>query len=167
MVRENGIWALEDMFPDPADKPLSSLNPGESLVQSETVWTTDGQQLVKSEAFDAVLDAIDDLEAAVTALDARLDTLEAQPRTVFGGITNTGDVNYGTGFSSESDGVGIYTVTFDTPFTGGQYILQFGSDNGNPLAPYYSSSADDGFTVHVVNLAGTHVDAYINFQATG
>jgi hypothetical protein len=86
-------------------------------------------------------------------------------RIVSGGITNGGAKNYGTGFSVSRTGVGVYVVVFTRPFPASPAV-SFGSDNGTPLATFWTAGSANGFTANVVNLAAAAVDAYINFTAT-
>lgn len=105
--------------------------------------------------------------------DVRQDSLVRQlqgalggRRVVSGGVTNGGAVNYGSGFSVSRTGVGVFVVVYSTPFAL-QPALQFGSDNGNAQATYFSAATVNGFTAQVVNLAGANVDQFWNFTAVG
>jgi microcystin-dependent protein len=48
IIRENGSWTLESKIADPDGKNLGELNPGEAMVQSNTIWTPDGEVLIKT-----------------------------------------------------------------------------------------------------------------------
>jgi hypothetical protein len=87
-------------------------------------------------------------------------------RIVAGGVTDAGAVNYGPGFSATKTGTGLYTVTYDVPFSA-QPSLGFGSDQGTFLRIFYSSSDEASVDVVVQNAAGAAVDAYFSFQAIG
>lgn len=46
IIRENGEWALEGKLLGPDDTQLSTLSPGEALLQAEKFWTPSGDHLV-------------------------------------------------------------------------------------------------------------------------
>lgn len=50
IIRENGEWALEECLPNPDNKQLSTLAPGEAIVQAETIWTPSGEKLIRTGA---------------------------------------------------------------------------------------------------------------------
>jgi hypothetical protein len=85
-------------------------------------------------------------------------------RVIAGNISNAGAKNGGVGFTVSRTGVGVYPVVFSLPFPSFP-VIQFGSDNGSPLGTFWLAGSATGFTAHVVNLAGTPVDAFINFTA--
>jgi hypothetical protein len=49
IIRENGEWSLESKVSDPDSKSLSTLNPGEAMVQADKIWTPSGEYLVTSD----------------------------------------------------------------------------------------------------------------------
>lgn len=89
IIRENGEWALEEKVQDPDSTSLRSLEPGEALIQSNTIWTPNGEKLIKTgDVAGGVLSgeypnpgfAVDmATQAELDALDTRLDILEARP----------------------------------------------------------------------------------------
>ncbi|HTE61710.1 MAG TPA: hypothetical protein VK631_15260 [Solirubrobacteraceae bacterium] len=106
-----------------------------------------------------------DLEAEVERLKVLVRQLQGM-RIVAGGVTGAGAVNYGDGFSVARTGVGVYNVTLRRPYPG-QYARLFGSDQGAALVPYYTAPGPGIFTAHVVDLSGTHVDAFWSFLTVG
>jgi hypothetical protein len=79
IVRENGVWGLENWVPGPDNTPLASLNPGEGIVQTDKIWTPSGDYLLTS--------AVDyALQADLTTLHGQVSTDESNFATH---VTNT------------------------------------------------------------------------------
>lgn len=82
---------------------------------------------------------------------------------VSGGVTAAGARNYGVGFSVVRTGVGIYQITWDSPFPS-DYAFSFGSDQGAPLDVLWTGAKLNSPTVHTLQ-GGVHADSFFNFIA--
>lgn len=75
IVRENGDWLLEARVSNREDKSLDTLNPGEAMLQSNSIWTPNGDKLATQTSINLLNNRIAALESA--ALDARIAALES------------------------------------------------------------------------------------------
>ncbi len=88
-------------------------------------------------------------------------------RVVWGGVTSTGVVSHGDGFTATRNGVGSYTVTYTQPFGGRP---SFVVDHANSASPVYHTNGFDGagsFSFTVNDAAGNPVDDGFFFISVG
>lgn len=48
IIRENGDWSIEAKVSGPDEKQVATMAPGEALVQANTIWTPDGEKVIRT-----------------------------------------------------------------------------------------------------------------------
>ncbi len=87
-------------------------------------------------------------------------------RIIRGGVTAIGGVGVGTGFSVVRNSIGVYTVTYATPFTS-QPIVTVTPLNSAPVYVYVSLMDNNTLVINVRNTFNVATDSAVTFIAIG
>lgn len=152
--------------PSPGSIPAGSFAPG-AIVNAD-INATAGIVKTKLAAL-GIVDA--DVAAGAAIAGSKLNgTIRVAATTalrmIAGAVSGAGAITSGTGdFTINRTGVGVYVVTFTTPFTGSTYEVSITTQGGgvNLATPV----AAGGFTANLFTVAVAPVDTPWYFQAVG
>ena len=88
-------------------------------------------------------------------------------RLLCGTISLNGARTNGSGFTSSRPDVGIYRITYDTPFSSATVLTANVYDNGSPLTVSLLATTLTGSLVYVRNSAGALTDSSFGFTVIG